>query len=201
MSVLREQLLSDVLQGLGFHWHTSDLLQHLYTQLVGDQALPAERATAINLAFEPLYRRALYDAPQTFITWADYVAATQFSDVPQQPKTLWFDVEAKVEAQTELGHSTYQAALSFTADTLFDHPLDVRHLFLIFFGPNDTFWLNTVSLAGQTITPSQFLYRASPSQGEEDLVLARSTQFSEIQNRTVQLTNALLRRMHELDLN
>jgi len=201
MSVLREQLLSDASQGLGFHWHTSDLLQHLYTQLVGDQELPVDRATAINSAFEPLYRRALYDAPQTLITWADYVAATQFSDVPQQPKTLWFDVGVEVEAQTEIGHSTYQGALSFTADTLFGHPLEVRHLFLIFFGPNDIFWLNTVSLAGENITPSQFLYRASPPQGEEDLVLARSTEYSEIQNRTVQLTNAFLRRMHELDLN
>jgi len=58
-----------------------------------------------------------------------------------------------------------------------------------------------VSLAGQSITPSQFLYRASPSQEEEDLVLARSRERSDVQNRTVQLTNALLRRMHELDLN
>lgn len=88
MSALREQLLSDAAQGLGFHWHTSDLLQHWYAQLVGTQASPTEQAMHIDSTFEPLYRQALLDAPETLITWDDYVAALQFSDTPQQPKTL-----------------------------------------------------------------------------------------------------------------
>jgi hypothetical protein len=201
MSALREQLLSDAAQGLGFHWHTSDLLQHWYAQLVGTQASPTEQAMHIDSTFEPLYRQALLDAPETLITWDDYVAALQFSDTPQQPKTLWGDFAAEVEMQTEIGHSTYQGVLSFTAESLFGHPLGARHLFLIFFGPHDTFWLNTVSLAGETITPSELFYWASPTQGQEDLVPARPWELSGIHSRTVQLTNALLRRMRDFDLN
>lgn len=201
MSALRDQLLNDASRGLEFHWHTSDLLQHLYSQLVSPQTPPAEREATIRSAFEPLYRQALLAAPQTLMTWEDYVAATTFSDMPQPPKTLWFDFAAEVEVETETGHTTYQGALSFTVDTLFGQPLNTPHLFLIFFGPNDTFWLNTVSLAGRTVTPSRLLYRVSPVQSVEDLVAARAPELSGLQSQTVQLTNALLRRMHELDLN